>query len=70
MGEDPRTDDEKQTNFILSCRFDLMKHVSTGDTAIGTARARVFEREKNSRSMVTFGKTMPKPSLVPRPTMT
>ena len=26
---DPQTDDEKQTNFILSCRSDLMKHVTT-----------------------------------------
>ena len=43
---DPQTDDEKQTNFILSCRSDLMKHVTTGDTAIRTARAHFLRESK------------------------
>ena len=59
---DPQTDDEKQTNFILSCRSDLMKHVTTGDTAIRTARAHYLRESKIAEEKLKHCDKLPKPS--------
>ena len=59
---DPQTDDEKQTNFILSCRSDLMKHVTTGDTAIRTARAHFLRDSKTAEEKLKHCDKLPKPS--------
>ncbi|KAL5475945.1 hypothetical protein EMCRGX_G025825 [Ephydatia muelleri] len=59
---DPQTDDEKQTNFILSCRSDLMKHVTTGDTAIRTARAHFLRESKIAEEKLKHCDKLPKPS--------
>ncbi|KAL5516429.1 hypothetical protein EMCRGX_G001757 [Ephydatia muelleri] len=59
---DPQTDDEKQTNFIFSCRSDLMKHVTTGDTAIRTARAHFLRESKIAEEKLKHCDKLPKPS--------
>ena len=59
---DPQTDDEKRTNFIHSCRSDLMKHVTTGDTAIHTARAHFLRESKIAEEKLKHCDKLPKPS--------